>query len=189
MVRHLFQSRYKSILVQKDSYLLELTRYVILNPIRAGMVDQLEDWPWSSYSAIAGLEESPEWLDTDWLLSQFGKHRKTAIQRYLQFAMAGKDLPSPLNNVRHQLLLGDDDFVERYREDRKPEDLRELSKAHRRSLALPLSEYGKKYSERNVAMAQAYLSGAYTMAEIGEYFGVHYMTVSRAVRWFESGNG
>lgn len=189
IVGHLFQGRYKSILVQKDSYLLELTRYVALNPIRAGMVGQLKDWPWSSYPAIVGFEENPEWLDTDWLLSQFGKRRKTAVQRYHKFVMAGKGLPSPLDNVRHQLLLGDDAFVEQYREDKKPEELREVSRAHRRSLALPLSEYQQRYSERNEAMAQAYLSGAYTMAEIGEYFGVHYMTVSRAVRWFESEGG
>jgi hypothetical protein len=67
MVGHLFQGRYKAILVQKDAYLLELTRYVVLNPIRAGMVDELKDWEWSSYPAIVGLDDSPEWLDTDWL--------------------------------------------------------------------------------------------------------------------------
>jgi REP element-mobilizing transposase RayT len=189
VVGHLFQGRYKAILVQKDAYLLELTRYVVLNPVRAGMVDELEDWRWSSYPAIVGLEASPEWLDTDWLLSQFAKYRKTAIKRYQQFILEGKSLSSPLNNVRHQLLLGDDSFVNQYLGEKKPEELRELSRAHRRSLAQPLSEYQKLYGERNEAMARAYLSGAYTMAEIGEHFGVHYMTVSRAVRQFETENG
>ncbi len=186
MVGHLFQGRYKAVLVQKDSYLLELTRYVVLNPIRAGMVDQLEDWPWSNYPAVAGLDKIPEWLNTDWVLSQFGKRRKTAIEHYHRFIMEGKGLSSPLNGVRHQLLLGDDGFVERYREKKTPEELNELSNAHRRSLALPLSEYQQRYRARHEAMAQAYLSGAYTMAEIGEYFGVHYMTVSRAVRRIEA---
>ena len=51
---------------------------------------------------------------------------------------------------------------------------------------MPLTEYQQRYSQRQEAMARAYLSGAYTMAEIGEYFGVHYMTVSRAVRQFET---
>lgn len=181
---HLFQGRYKAILVQKDSYLLELSRYVVLNPIRAGMVERLIDWPWSSYPSVIGKTPPPEWLDTDWLLSQFAKYRKTAIKHYQQFIIEGKGLASPLTGVRHQLLLGDDAFIQQYRKE-KPEKLREVSKAHRRSLALTLLQYQKKYPNRNEAMARAYLSGAYTMAAIGEHFGVHYMTVSRAVRQFE----
>ena len=187
MVGHLFQGRYKAIVVQKETYLLELSRYVVLNPIRAGMVRQLEDWSWSSYRAVADLDESPQWLDTDWLLSQFGKRRKKAIEDYRKFILEGKGASSPLNDARHQLLLGDDAFVERHRAKMNPEELREVSKAHRRTLALPLAEYQQRYDQRQEAMARAYLSGAYTMREIGEYFGVHYMTVSRAVRRFEAG--
>ena len=86
IVGHLFQGRYKAIVVQKENqkenYLLELTRYVLLNPIRAGRVRRLEDWPWSNYRAVAGLDESPQWLDTDWLLSQFAKRLKRCRQRY-----------------------------------------------------------------------------------------------------------
>jgi len=189
MAGHLFQGRYKAFLIQKENYLLELTRYVVLNPVRAGMVEQPEDWPWSSYRAVAGMCESPQWLDTDWLLSQFGKRRKRAIEGYRQFVMEGTGTPSPLENVRYQLLLGDDAFVEQYCTHKKPEEVREVSKAHRRVLALPLVDYQKRYGERQEAMAHAYLSGAYTMAEIGEHFGVHYMTVSRAVRHFETENG
>ena len=186
MVGHLFQGCYKAIIVQKESCLLELTRYVILNPIRAGMVRRLEDWPWSSYRAVAGLEESPQWLDTDWPLSQFGTRRKKAIERYRKFILDGREVSSPLKDARHQLLLGDDAFVEQHRAKAKPKELREVSKAHRRSVAIPLTEYQQRYSQRQEAMARAYLCGAYTMAEIGEYFGVHYMTVSRAVRQFET---
>ena len=77
--------------------------YVVLNPLRAGMVDERQDWHWSSYRAMAGLDASPEWLDNDWLLSQFGKYRKPAIKRYQQFVQEGISLLSPLHNVRHQL--------------------------------------------------------------------------------------
>ena len=185
MVGHLFQGRYKAILIQKDSYLLELCRYVVLNPIRAGMVDELKDWHWSSYRAMVGLDTSPAWLDNDWQLSQFGKYRNPAIKRYIQFVREGIGLSSPLRDVRHQLLLGDESFIEEYRGDTKPEELREVSKAHRRSLAPALSEFQQAYADRNEAMFQAYLTGAYTMAEIGVHFRVHYMTVSRAVRKFE----
>jgi REP element-mobilizing transposase RayT len=189
MVGHLFQGRYKAILVQKDAYLLELTRYVVLNPIRAGMVNELKDWQWSSYPAVIGLDDSPEWLDTDWLLSQFAKYRKTARKRYHQFILEGRGLSSPLTDVRHQLLLGDDLFVDEYNKEKKPEELREVSRAHRKLLAPALIEFQRQYDERNEAMAHAYLTGVYTMAEIGDHFGVHYMTVSRAVREFEDGDG
>lgn len=182
---HLYQGRYKAILIQKENYLLELTRYVVLNPLRADMVKKLEDWPWSSYLATINAVSAPEWLVVDWLLGQFGKQRKSAIRAYDKFVLEGKGVPSPLDQTRHQLLLGDDNFVGQYKQNKKPEALREISKAHRRILALSLNEYKQNHPRRNEAMAYAYLSGAYSMAEIGEYFGVHYMTVSRAVRQIE----
>jgi len=185
LVGHLFQGRYKAILVQKEAYLLELARYVVLNPLRANMVKSLDDWRWSSYHFVTGQEAPPPWLDTDWLIAQFGSQRSKALRAYRQFVMAGRGLPSPMLDTRHQLLLGDDVFVERHWQTKKPEELREVSKAHRRSLALSLDEYRMRHPDRDQAIAQAYLSGAYTMAEIGRYFEVHYMTVSRAVRKFE----
>ena len=63
-VGHVFQGRYKAILIEKETYLLELIRYVVLNPVRAKMVDRVEDWPWSSYHAMLGKEEFLPWLDT-----------------------------------------------------------------------------------------------------------------------------
>ena len=179
---HLFQGRYKAILVQKEAYLLELSRYIVLNPVRAGMVELPEQWSWSSYGVMAGLSPAPDWIDQDWLLGQFGSHRQEAINAYKRFVLEGKGVNSPLALTQHQLLLGDDAFIERYRQESQPEVLRELSKAHRRTLAKTLAEYKTEIADRDQAMAQAYLSGAYTMAEIGEHFGVHYMTVSRAVK-------
>lgn len=189
LVGHLFQGRYKAILVQKDAYLLELTRYVVLNPVRANMVADPVDWPWSSYRACIGEAPAPVWLDTDWLLGQFGDERQPAIAGYRQFVLAGVGDPSPLNRVRHQVLLGDDVFVARHQQGPCNDPLREVSKAHRRSVALELAAYEERYHDRAEAMAQAYFSGAYTMAEIGAHFGVHYMTVSRAVKRFEQRKG
>jgi len=70
-VGHVFQGRYTAIHVDKESYLLELSRYVVLNPVRARMVDQAGDWPWSSYRATAGKSSVQSWLNTDWILSGF----------------------------------------------------------------------------------------------------------------------
>lgn len=186
LVGHLFQGRYKAILVQKESYLLELSRYVVLNPVRARIVDDPADWPWSSYRAVICRSETPAWLDADWLLSRFASQSQQARQAFAQFVLEGLDRTSPLDNVRHQMLLGDPDFVDKFRDAKSPDELREVSKAHRRSVAKPLEHFQSTYPERNLAMAKAYASGAYTMKEIGDFFGVHYMTVSRAFRTFES---
>ena len=84
-VGHVFQGRFKAILVEKDSYLLELARYVVLNPLRAKMVRRIEQWPWSSFHATCGQAAKPEWLNTDFILSQFGAQRARAIAKYVDF--------------------------------------------------------------------------------------------------------
>ena len=183
---HLFQGRYKAILVQKETYLLELTRYVVLNPVRAKMVRRPEDWVWSSFNAMTGADTESRWMDVDWTLSQFGNDRTQAISAYEQFVMEGKGLPDPKEQIKHQMFLGNDTFITEHRQTiGKPETLREVSKAHKRSVALTLSDYQRRYTQKNEAMAKAYLSGAYTMAEIGKHFKVHYMTVSRAVKRYK----
>jgi len=87
MVGHLFQGRYKAILVQKEAHLLELSRYVVLNPVRAGMVESPEDWEWGSYPFVISDSFAPEWLDRDWLLGQFGINRATARHAYAKFVL------------------------------------------------------------------------------------------------------
>ena len=88
-VGHLFQGRFKGILVDKDAYLLELSRYVVLNPVRAGMVNTPAQWRWSSYRAMMGQAPVPKWLAVDALLSQFGAVREEARQHYQHFISDG----------------------------------------------------------------------------------------------------
>lgn len=184
-VGHVFQGRYKGILVQRGEYLLELTRYVVLNPVRAGMVATAQDWPWSSYRAQVGAVPAFDWLDTEWLLGQFGQQQADAIARYRRFVVEGVGESSPLEAVRDQLYLGDQQFGESLRTLAESRYLRGISKAQRRPMAGSLAEYEHGCSSRREAMAQAYRSGAYTMQQIAEHFGVHYMTVSRAVSHYE----
>ena len=75
-------------MVEKDSYLLELSRYVVLNPVRAHMGNDVNQWPWSSYPSMIGEKSVPEWLETHWLLSQFSVQRKRAIAKYKDFVRA-----------------------------------------------------------------------------------------------------
>lgn len=180
-VGHVFQGRYKAILVEKDSYLLELARYVVLNPVRAGMVAEVNEWPWSSYRATVGDVPRPEWLATGWLLGQFGRTARVAVPRYIDFVRAGVGLPSLWDNLQGQMLLGSEAFVDRMRDRLPGGDLREVPRAQRRPMAQPLAVYSRR-SDRRHAMADAYLSGHYTMKEIAGHFGVHYSTVSRAVK-------
>lgn len=184
-VGHVFQGRYQALLVQKAGYLLELSRYIVLNPVRARMVRTAREWRWSSYRATIGQANAPAWLQTDELLAQFSKQRARAARAYAQFVREGIAQPSPWQALRHQLFLGDERFIAQLKKRKRPKDLHEIPKTQRRSLGKSLAQYQRAYSERDAAMAQAYASGLYTMRAIGEFFGVHYMTVSRAVRKFE----
>lgn len=182
---HVYQGRYKAILVEKDSYLLELSRYMVLNPIRTGMVKNVGDWKWSSYSVMIGEKAAPEYLDTDWLLACFSKQKKRAIGKYIDFVRAGIGLPSIWENLKYQAYLGEEDFVgEQLKklDDNGKEALKEGTRIQRRPMAKTLAWYKKNTAMPKKAMALAYLSGDYTMKEIAKDFGVHYSTVSRAVK-------
>lgn len=186
LVGHLFQGRYKGILVQKEAYLLELSRYVVLNPVRAGVVSDPLEWHWSSYRAMLREDDAElDALDSDWLLAQFGKHRNDARKAYQRFVAEGTGKPGPWPDVRYQLYLGDDDFIQHHQLAVPDAALCDVSMTQRRAFAMPLNEYQDIYKNRDEAMAHAYLSGAYTMKQIGDFFGVHTMTVSRAVRHHE----
>ena len=181
-VGHVFQGRYKAILVEKDSYLLELGRYVVLNPVRAGMVKQPEQWQWSSYRAMVGKAETPDWLQTDWLLGQFGKQRQRARDKYRDFVHAGVGLPSIWSELESQIFLGGERFIQRMqRRVESRSDLQEIPRAQRRRRAKSLEYYVQRYKEPRQAMLEAYRTGSYTLKAIADHFGVHYSTVSRAV--------
>lgn len=188
-VGHVFQGRYKAILVERDSYLLELARYVVLNPLRAGMVKRLETWPWSSYLATCGQAPAPVWLQPDWILAQFGRQRASAIRKYVEFVHQGARLPSVWTQLQGQIYLGSEAFVKKMQAhiEKRP-SLNEIPRAQRRMLTQPLKEFEQRY-ERNEAMARAYMSGQHTMAAIAEHFGVHYSSVSRAVASHEDAEG
>ena len=110
-VGHVFQGRYQSILVDKDSYGLELSRYIVLNPVRARMVKRPENWAWSSYRATVGQAAPPSWLDADWVLGELGgRHPVRAYERFVQQGV-GRD--SPWRNLKGQIWLGNDAFLRR----------------------------------------------------------------------------
>jgi putative transposase len=180
---HLYQGRYKAILVDQDSYLLELSRYIVLNPVKAGIVQRVAQWPWSSYPAMVGDCESPEWLTSDFMLSQFAKQRKVAIKRYINFVEAGVKNGPIWSQVINQIYLGDKAFIDKvqqYLTDQK-DDI-QIPKKQRMSVVRPLSDYEQQSKGRNEAIIKAYASGGYSYQEIGDYFGLHFTRVGRIVR-------
>jgi REP element-mobilizing transposase RayT len=182
-VGHLFQGRFKAILVDKDAYLLELARYIVLNPVRAGMVKAPKDWAWSSYRASMGLEPAPPWLAEDGLLAMFAKRRSLAQQRYEQFVSEGIKVDSPWANLKGQVFLGDEQFVTRMQAHiQTGKDDVQIPLAQRRPKPPPLAEIAKRAPDRNAAIVAAHATGGYSYQQIADYFGVHFTTVGRIVR-------
>jgi putative transposase len=179
---HLFQGRYKAILVDADSYLLELSRYVVLNPVRAGMVADAGDWPWSSYGAMVGAQASPPWLAINGLLSAFARTRAEARRRYMQFVAAGGGSAPIWQHLNRQVYLGGDAFVQRMQDKAGELDAIDVPRAQRRPPPPSLEVIAAAHSDRNAAMLAAHRTGEYSYAEIARHFGVHFTTVGRLVR-------
>ena len=113
---HLFQGRFKAVLVDADSYLLELTRYIHLNPVRAKMVQSPQEHPWSGHRAYLGIETIP-WLTTDWVLSQFAGKSEKARLEYRDFVDQGKEeghlQEYHSGSANDSRVLGDDSFIDK----------------------------------------------------------------------------
>lgn len=185
-VGHVFQGRYKGIIVEKEAYLLELSRYIVLNPVRAHMVSRPEDWIWSSYRGAIGLDSAHLCLDSHWLLSLFGDNPSTAKKRYQEFVGNSIDASSPLKNIKNQIYLGSDNFIALTQSQISEEQsFDDIPKPQRRCGPRPLSDYVRGYSNRREGMARAYLSGHYTLKAVGHAFNVSYATVARAVAKIE----
>lgn len=183
-VGHLFQGRFKAILVDSDAYLLELARYVVLNPVRARIVKKPGDWPWSSYRASSGQVPADSFLAIDGLLAQFAKRRSVAQARYAQFVSEGIKGASPWQQLKGQVFLGDVQFVERMQASiakRQRRDV-QIPIAHRRPPPPPLKEIEQNAADRNAAIVQAHATGRYSYQQIADYFGIHFTTVGRVVR-------
>lgn len=192
-VGHLFQGRYKAIIVEKDNHLLSLCRYVVLNPVRVGLVKRPEQWRWSSYKATIGLGKRPSFLTVDWILSQFGGRKRVAMEKYKRFVMEGVDKESPWETLRGQIFWGTDEFIQQLSglldEKGNIEEVPRLQRYVARPLLSELFK-GKKVKGRKAedkAIYAAYVRYGYTMKEIAEHLGFHYATISRAIKQVEQG--
>ena len=192
-VGHLFQGRYKAIIVEKDNHLLSLCRYVVLNPARAGLIKKPEQWRWSSYGATIGVAKRPSFLTVDWVLSQLGGRKRVAMERYRRFVMEGIDKESPWETLKGQIFWGTEEFIKNlsgFLEEK--EKIKEVPRVQRYVARPPLRDLfkGKKGKERKAedrTIYDAYVRYGYTMKEIAEHLGFHYATISRAIKRVEGG--
>jgi putative transposase len=184
-VGHVFQGRFTAILVEKDAHLLELCRYVVLNPVRAKIVSHPRLWVWSSYRATVGETKAPGWLTTDWILSQFGQRGGPAQARYRTFVAEGRGGPAPWEQLTGQIYLGSEKFVAQHQPNRVIRDIpRRQTQAQRPSLETLF----KRKGDLEKTIHQAYRQYGYRLADIADHLGVHAATVSRRLKRAEQEN-
>jgi hypothetical protein len=194
---HLFQGRYKAILVDADEYATHLSRYIHLNPVRAGLVSIPEDYLWSSYQYFISRKKPPPWLILDIVLSFFSNKKSIARKRYREFvsALVEQEYESPLKDVFASTILGSLDFVKdiqkKYltaaKNDRNVPALTELSR--RKTLgeihAAVEAEFGNNPPmARKAALYICHRYSGRKLKEIGEYFSVGESAVSQTSRRF-----
>ncbi len=150
------------------------------------MVTDLLDWKWSSYLTMMGVVTSLDCLETDWILNHFGHSRETAIINYEDFVREGVGLPPIWADLKQQVYLGDETFVEttitRIEGIVGEGDLREVPIMQRRAQAKPLDWYIKNYSSRDEGIVSAYVRGDYLMKDIADAFNVGKKGSSLAIK-------
>lgn len=195
-VGHLFQGRYKAILIDADAYAQELSRYIHLNPVRAGIVGKPEDYQWSSYLYYSGKKKAPKWLTIDFILGYFDERTQVGQRKYVEFveAMIAQRYENPSKAAVASSILGGEDFINRikakYLRDRDIDrNLPGLTELRKRTVKEIMKEIETvlKGNERLKKVAGIYLCHRYSglrLGEIGSYFGIGESAVSQSSRRF-----
>ena len=187
-VGHVFQDRYKAILIEKEVYLLELCRYIVLNPVRAGIVESPGDYIWSSYRQTAGLfKKEDSLLHADWVLSQFGNNLDSARREYIRFVADGIDISSPFDEVQGRIVLGGDEFTKNigeYLDDSRelldiPRDQRFIDRPTLEELFA--TDIARGSRSRNQKIYDAHVRYGYNQKKISRHLGLHFSTISRII--------
>lgn len=196
---HLFQGRFKGILVERDAYGEDLSRYIHLNPVRAGLVKDPLEYGWSSYQYYVGRRREPEWLTTEWVLGYFGGRGRSGYRGYKKFVEEGLTirLESPLRRVIASTFLGSEGYIQRIRKEyleNKKFDRRNLPMV-KQMLRGPSPREIEKVVARVVGEEHVlykkiciHLSHRYSgmgLDEIGKHFGMEGSAVSQSSRRFK----
>lgn len=173
-VGHVFQARYTSILVERDSHLLSVLRYLAWNPVRARLCTRPDAWAWSSYPAFLGLRPRPGFLSCDWVLGQFADDRRVARNR-LRLFVEGE--PTARVELRAGVYAAGEEFLREHVGDREP--VEEIPRRQWQPVPPTVAEI---FDSDERPVATAYRRYGYSLREIAEYLECHYSTVSRRLR-------
>lgn len=198
---HLFQSRYKAILVEKDAYCQELSRYIHLNPLRAGMVNMVEEYHWSSYQSYIGMRKDEQWLETGYVLGYFGSGKSTARKKYRKYVeeAVGKAVDDPSKLVYASTILGGASFIswvqnlikEEIKGSKKKKDVPALKGLAGKPSLDRIQEVVTNMAGSDSRMIKKmclYVSqciAGYSLSEIGERCGMEGAAVSQSNRRFK----
>jgi REP element-mobilizing transposase RayT len=184
---HVMQGRFGAQLVDGDAYLREVCRYIVLNPVRAGLVAHPGEWRWSSFRATAGEVPAPGFLSVDWVRSLSGARTQTeAIRRFVSFVEAGIGEPeSAVDRLSAQPVMGGGVLTGPLADQcREAVQCAEFPRAQRFGSRPPLARiFGDvtSRSDRNTRAVAAVRDHGYTMKQVADFLGLHYITISRAL--------
>ncbi len=182
---HLFQGRFKSILVEDDKYHAELIRYIALNPVKAKLVKTLDQWKWSSHKEIMGTKKITGCVDIEEVLSFFNKNKKTGKEEYINYLKQKTNNQILKDDLRAGFILGSIEFakdvINQYGNKQSKENVKKERFAGRPKLEKLFKEEFKNKKKRNELIFKAFKDYGYTQTEIGDYLGIHYSTISRII--------
>lgn len=188
-VGHVFQGRFHSVLVQRELYLLVLCRYIVLNPIRAGLVNHPGEYTWSSFNEMIGtIKQEPPIIAAELLLSHFGIEPDEARKNYIDFVMDGIDKPSPFSHTVGSTFLGNKEFLSSLESILKPvinrKDISSEQRYAYRPTLSELFEHSKFFSKefRNKVIFHAYSDYAYRQVDIARHINLHRVTISNIIK-------
>lgn len=182
-VGHLFQGRFKAIVVDTDAYLLEVCRYVDLNPVRAGMTKTPDTWPWSGYRARAGLEPPLIETEDELLRGLLGADdAESCAGRYADWVAAGHHDQLWDRALHGQIYLGSEQFAAAMQARLQTLPSEQVPRIQRRPVRRPLAYYFSEQPSRDAAIRSAFAEGGYTMTEIARHAGLSTGRISRLIR-------
>jgi REP element-mobilizing transposase RayT len=202
-VGHVFQGRFKSILVEKGEYLLHLSRYIHLNPQRKRIIKDLGSYPWSSFKGFLNEKDEKEWVCYDWILSQFDEDVNQAREKYTAFVAEGlsKDIPNPFKEVQKGFILGSQAFIDQIssRMDCVPHHEIPYTRNFKKIWAIEdiialvadyfqvdskilLKSNSKRNLPRRIAIHLARYRGGLDNKSIGQVFNIGYSAVSESIK-------
>jgi REP element-mobilizing transposase RayT len=183
---HLLQGRFGAQLVAGDSYLWEVCRYIVLNPVRAGLVAHPRQWRWSSFGATAGETTVPGFLTVNWVRSLAGATTsRERVDRYVQFVETGiEENETPLDRFRSKIVVGDEACLTGLGGEGHRAASVEILRAHRFAGRPTLSDLFRgvaSKAERNARAVVAVRDHGYPIRAVAEFLGRHYATISRVL--------